>query len=351
MLVAPIYLAISRFMLATRPSLNLYVGYRIVTTLVMMPFSNALMCMNGDLLGRGSALSILANRRIQIIATFVRMVLGQMIRKVKSPRTNFLMAACSNFLAWLFLLLSVKETLPDSQRKSVNNAGEGQQQTNLLTDFDFFCKAANPLSFIHFFNQSPSLRVLAVVMMCNQIPAYNTGPMLLRRFKHGWTQDDQSTQLLISQVCGVSAQFLQGHLIRGSGLKATAIWGQRLGALMNVNTYISPTKRTFAMNPILQTFRNGQASVDRVVEAECVRLGLGQGQLQAARSSLGFPVRFLAPLLFGRLYSSSLAKDGINSPGANFLVAAVMQMLNAEVVMPWAWKRLNREALSKVSLA
>ena len=41
-LAAPLYLALSRLLLATRPSMGLYVKYRVIQTLVMMPFWNAL---------------------------------------------------------------------------------------------------------------------------------------------------------------------------------------------------------------------------------------------------------------------------------------------------------------------
>jgi MFS family permease len=100
-LAAPFVSAATRLYLAQRPSVAFYVFYRIVTNLAQIPFGHALVGMNTDLVGRGTELSILIARRVGIVATCVRMVMGQINRNVRSPEFNFQCAAGFNLAAFL----------------------------------------------------------------------------------------------------------------------------------------------------------------------------------------------------------------------------------------------------------
>ena len=119
--------------------------------------------------------------------------------------------------------------------------------------------------------------------------------------------------------------------------------------MMNLNTLYG-TKPMMLLNPMMSSFRHGMTAVDRIVDVETRMLGSGQGELGAARSNLSFLIRLLMPIFFSRLYVGSLEQYNGRFAGANFALCALMQIFNAEVVLPAAWRRISSTTLEKVPL-
>eukprot|EP00747_Dinoflagellata_sp_TGD_P050856 gnl/TRDRNA2_/TRDRNA2_147008_c1_seq1.p1 gnl/TRDRNA2_/TRDRNA2_147008_c1~~gnl/TRDRNA2_/TRDRNA2_147008_c1_seq1.p1 ORF type:complete len:263 (-),score=39.46 gnl/TRDRNA2_/TRDRNA2_147008_c1_seq1:8-745(-) len=240
--------------------------------------------------------------------------------------------------SFLFLLLGTRETLPAAKRKP------------LQRDVSALIRSFSPLSFMEVFGKSSALKAVALLTIVSMQSGgnLNNGTLLLfRKHKHDWGQVQQSNLMLIAQACGLGQAFVQGPILRALGLKAAFKWGERLGALEDLNTALSPDCSTFSVNPLFRTSRQSPEVLNRICDTEARLLGIGEGQLAAATENLTFLVRLLMPTLYTEIYIRTLELF----PGANFLVSAAFQLLNAEILGPWAWNQLSPEMLEQVSTA
>jgi len=310
--------------------LRSYVAYRCTQAVVMLPFMHALVGMTTDLLGRGSDVNIVLGRYIGLAATVLRLGLLQAI-KGAGARQSFRYAGLCNLAAFLALLLGTKETLPEKLKKP----------------FSFSLKTFNPLSFITTFKKSAALKALGLMSIWQSLPMYNNTMILFRRHKHQWSQADQSNQMMLFSLCGLLESFIAGPMLRSQGLKGAMQWGARIGALMNLNTALSPTPKTFFLHPILMLFMQGMTTMERLSDTEARLLGVGQAELETAKSNLSFPVRLLAPTFFTELYLRTLSLW----PGFNFILVAAIQLVGSELLVPWTWQYLRPDMLEQVSRA
>jgi len=312
--------------------------YRHLASLAMLPYISAMTSMISDMLGRGSDAAVVFNRRTGLVATVLQLVLTRSLSLVPHPRYGFRLAASFSLCSFVLLLLGARETLPPAKRL------QGRP------DWKSLVREFSPLGFLEVFGRTRAMRALAVCTVLNMHAGtgLNNGTLLLfRKHKHGWGQAQQSNQMLVAQACGLCESAVQGPVLRKLGLGGALCWGERLGALTDLNTAASPDQRTFYLNPVLQALRQSPTVLDRALDAEARLQGVSQGRLAAAEENLTFVFRLLMPSVFSELYVRTLEW----LPGANFLASAACQLVNSEIVAPWAWRQLSQETLDQVSSA
>mmetsp|Transcript_113984 Transcript_113984/g.322703 ORF Transcript_113984/g.322703 Transcript_113984/m.322703 type:complete len:460 (-) Transcript_113984:146-1525(-) len=332
----PMLLAVMRYLMSVPGSgVKYYFLYRQIVGLAAMPLWPALQAMNEDLMGRGSDASILLNRRVGFATTLAALVMSQLSRYIPTPRAGFRYAAHIYLAVFSLLLLGTRETMPAEKR------------AQMTWEWKALVREVSPLSSLRTFGRSAGLQALAVWNICADLPNHNGALLLFRKHKHNWGPAEQSNQMLIAHIAQLLEPFIQGPLIRLFGLLGTFKLGTRVGILMNLNTALSPNKYTFHLNPVIATWQHSHAVLARLLDTEAKLLGIGRGELDAAMARVSFFFNLVMPSLFSEIYVRSLGR----LPGANFLVAAALQLLVGEVVAPLAWGRLSDGMLAQVSTA
>ena len=100
---------------------------------------------------------------------------------------------------------------------------------------------------------------------------------------------------------------------------------------------------------VLQAFQHGDPCVERVIATESERVGAGQGEMFAAQQNVEFVARLVMPVVYGELFARTVSASEAGGTGIMafvglpFLVAAVLDMVTAQVGVPYAWNRLGFE--------
>ena len=87
---------------------------------------------------------------------------------------------------------------------------------------------------------------------------------MMRSARHGWTQNDNSRFEFAGEIISFGETFTLGPMLAALGPYATAIWGQRLGALKCLILGFAPKGRRggwllYLLHP-LQLFRHGMSA-------------------------------------------------------------------------------------------
>ena len=90
--------------------------------------------------------------------------------------------------------------------------------------------------------------------------------------------------------------------------------------------------------PVVLALQHGDECVDKVTAAEAERMGAGQGELFAAQESVEFAVRMVMPWVYSELFARTLHSRFVGLP---FVVAASLDLGTAQLLIPWAWRRIG----------
>jgi hypothetical protein len=278
------------------------------------------------MIGRGSTLSISINRKITMTSSFAKILVLPLIARL-SAREKFLAMGVINVASAGALAVGTSETLTDERKRPF-----------------IWRELSNPLSSFVYFNQTKATRALAILMLARAIPLQNESSLVLRhhRFKEKWTANDTSRMVLVSQLAGLADPILQPYLLQWLGLANTARLSSRIDAFQNINRAFATHPSQLLLNPVVGAFRNGMTVTDRIVDSATLEFESGEGQLSAARRNLRLPVNLLGPIAFGELYAEM--------PELPSYVCVLLNLVNSEVVMPWAFGQLNEEILDRVPL-
>lgn len=250
LVVCPLLTGLSQLLLSLRPSIRTYVAYRVCNDLVMMPNFQAQTAALSDLVGRGSLRFSLLNSQLRRYSSVAQLGGRAVSLRLSDPRVNLLCGAFLSLASALVMSVLGRETI--IQRKPISLVG------------------SSPLNFIPFFLQSKGLRALGILSLCSQLNAvnqyawyYNMTEMM-RSARHGWDQKDNSRFEFAGEVISFGETFTLGPMLAALGPFATAIWGQRLGALKCLILGFAPKGRRggwllYLLHP-LQLFRHGMSA-------------------------------------------------------------------------------------------
>eukprot|EP01043_Picozoa_sp_COSAG02_P054125 COSAG02_NODE_6078_length_3816_cov_6.455172_1_plen_374_part_10 len=250
LVACPLLTGLSQLLLSLRPSVRAYVAYRVCNDLVMMPNFQAQTAALSDLVGRGSLRFSLLNSQLRRYSSVAQLGGRAVSLRLSDPRVNLLCGACLSLASALVTSVLGRETIV--RRKPISLVG------------------SSPLNFIPFFLQSKGLRALGILSLCSQLNAvnqyawyYNMTEMM-RSARHCWDQKDNSRFEFVGEVISFGETFTLGPMLAAFGPFATAIWGQRLGALKCLILGFAPKGRRggwllYLLHP-LQLFRHGMSA-------------------------------------------------------------------------------------------
>ena len=250
LVVCPLVTGLSQLLLSLRPSVRAYVAYRVCNDLVMMPNYQAQTATIGDLVGRGSLRFSLVESQLRRYSSIAQLGGRSVSLRLSDPRVNLLCGACLSLASALVMSVLGHETIV--RRKPISLVG------------------SSPLNFIPFFLQSKGLRALGVLSLCSQLNAvnqyawYHNMTEMMRSARHYWDQKDNSRFEFVGEVISFGETFTLGPMLATIGPFATAIWGQRLGALKCLILAFAPKGRRggfllYMLHP-LQLFRHGMSA-------------------------------------------------------------------------------------------
>lgn len=263
LIACPLLAGLVQLLLSLRPSVRAYVAYRICNNLVMMPNFQAQTAALGDLVGRGTLRFSLTSSQLRRYSSIAQLGGRVVSLRLSDPRVNLLCGGCLSLASACVMAVLGRETIV--QRKAISLV------------------ASSPLNFITFFLQSKGLRALGVLGLCSQLNAvnqyawyYNMTEMM-RSARHGWNQKDNSRFEFVGEVISFGETFTLGPMLAALGPFATAIWGQRLGAVKCLILGFAPKGRRggwllYLLHP-LQLFRHGmsaQSMYEGVTPHDCI---------------------------------------------------------------------------------
>lgn len=315
--LCPIFAGLSRSLIVASPSVPGYVAYRVGVNALTMPLWPAISAYISDTFERGTARYSLAQARMNLILTIAGLLANRVGRGL-GVRRNLILANTLHIIGGLVMYALCRESLPPAKRVPFSTK-----------------RAANPLSFMSTLGRSRGLRALAPVLLLQALPGYDGTTRSFYRVRFGWRVKRMSDMLLASQIMGIleSAMVPQRPMIRVLGLLNTARLGALLEAVADLNCAFTSDSKTVFLNQLLSPLIHGDEAVNAVVAAEAKRLGIGDGELSAALSSLMIPLRLVVPAAFSELF----ARFQSTAPQINFVLRAMVQLALAGWLLPAAW--------------
>ncbi|CAE7852716.1 unnamed protein product, partial [Symbiodinium sp. KB8] len=193
--------AVMRLSVATLPSLRLYIFYRVVVAITANAWFGASAASISDVFGRGSAAFAEATSRVQRYALLAMLTGTYAGRFVKEPQQAFAAVGFMQLLAAGCVGLCVTETLPSKGK------------------MDWSLNTVSPLTSFSFFRKSKALTALAVLCTAMELPSHINIDAVYRRQKFGerWSNEQDSSQLVVYQISGVLSTLFRAQLIAKLG--------------------------------------------------------------------------------------------------------------------------------------
>ncbi|GBG24627.1 Hypothetical Protein FCC1311_008462 [Hondaea fermentalgiana] len=332
LIIGPALSAAARLLVAVYPSNGAYILYRVINMFSLMPLMQAFTASLADRLGgRGSDDYAEVNRYTWMFLATVRMAVLNLSRTYRvSIRRSFILAALANAGAAIFFFLFVHETLRPKDRRPFNAR-----------------RAANPFSFVAFFNRSKALRTLACVTLLTSIPLYNGTTENFRSQRFNWKMKENAQMHQIMNVVEIVSPFYSMHIMKALGRKRTTVMRQWMFVLTNLNTALARDGRMLALNPFLSSLFD-EGAFETLVARAGDNVDAGQGELSSAMMNLRFPLGLTLPIFFSRLFSHSSKWSTPWLRGTvPFWLCAIIHVLNAAFVLPLCWDSIMEVSPSR----
>ena len=289
-----------------------YLFYRVLNVNAVMPVMQASNLLLVDALGgRQSDLYIKTNRRLFMLLAIVRIAFTRFAAaraRAGQPANEILMwAARLTLAASIIFAINVKETLkPEArQRFSLTNA--------ISTSTMFFLKSKERM-------------LLALAMVLRMMPFFSGSVMMnLQRNDFGWGASDRALFSNVLDASEVICPLIIDEVLRIQpmhGPQALA-WGSRFAALALLNIGLTPMPRSILANAVIERLVSSQPFFDEILARH--RTGEGEGMIEAAVSTLEFPVGLIVPPTLVMISE----KFGVRTP---YLFLAACALFNGEVL-------------------
>eukprot|EP00439_Symbiodinium_sp_Y106_P051286 s596_g6.t2 len=313
--------AVMRLSVATLPSLRLYIFYRVVVAITANAWFGASAASISDVFGRGSAAFAEATSRVQRYALLAMLTGTYAGRFVKEPQQGFAAVGFMQLLAAGCVGLCVTETLPSKGK------------------MDWSLNTVSPLASFSFFRKSKALTALAVLCTAMELPSHINIDAVYRRQKFGerWSNEQDSSQLVVYQISGVLSTLFHTRLIAKLGQQGACRLDAWCTVIMNLNNALAWHPRLLYLNPLLGVFQCGGLSLDLELQKAAAAASLGVGLLGAATANRSF----LPSLVMPRIYTAMYSLWSRTRPSAAYAVAGISAVLTAELVVPWTFARLD----------
>lgn len=324
-LISTAGLALDYVLMALAPNLWWLAVGRIIAGITSSSFTAAYAYMaditTPDKRARGYGLVGAAFSGGFVLGPFIGGFLGQW-----GPRVPFWAAAGFSFLAFVYGLVVLPESLPKERRSR------------------FRWKNANPFGALTMLRRTSELAALSVVNFLFHFSHHVLTAVfvLYAAYRYHWTSLEVG--LLLAGI-GVLDMLVQGALVepmtRRFGDRTTMIIGLACGVVGMALFGLAPTGVAFALAIVPNAFAGlamptfQSLMTQNVSEKE-------QGQLQGANMSVASIAGVVSPLFFGWVYSRSIGEAAaFEFPGLAFLLAAGV-LAAAAVVGWWAVGRGRR---------
>jgi DHA1 family tetracycline resistance protein-like MFS transporter len=227
-------------------------------------------------------------------------------------RLPFMVAAGLTFVAWLYGLFVLPESLPADRRTA---------------KFDW--KRANPVGALTLLKSHKDLVSLASIYFIFQF-AHMVLPsifVLYLGYRYNWGLDVLAWCFLATGIMGVIVQaFLVGPIVKKVGERVGALLGCVAAAAGFAIYAYAPTGMFYIVGMPIFAFSGllipslQALMTKRVAPNE-------QGQLQGANQALMGISAIFAPIVFGETFAWSLRQAGLNQPGLAIYIAAALMVL------------------------
>jgi len=311
---------LARLSLALRPSLGAYFAYRVLTTITGPAFMGATLAAVSDLHGPGTQSSAAASSMVQRYA-LLSMLLGTYLgRIVKSSRLAFVLCGSLQLTAVGVAGLALQETLP------------------VRSKMDWSLRGLSPTAALAVYGRSRALAALGALATLRELAGYVNIHAVYRRQRFAeYGREQESTQMILMQVCGFLSTFLRVPLMDGLGLRASTRLHAWCDVAVNMISALAPRAELLYLNPVVSLLQCGGLSVERCLQQEAALVGVGQGELGAAEAKRCFLPSLIMPNVFTAIHT----RLSSTAPAAPYFVAAALAALAAEVATPWAFRRLS----------
>mmetsp|Transcript_35326 Transcript_35326/g.71415 ORF Transcript_35326/g.71415 Transcript_35326/m.71415 type:complete len:289 (-) Transcript_35326:112-978(-) len=277
---------LARLTLALRPSLGAYLAYRVLTTITGPAFFGATVASLGDLYGRGTQGFAAASSTVQRYA-LLSMITGSYLgRLIKSPRLAFVACGALQLTSVGALAAAAQETLAVRQK------------------MDWSLRGISPTAFLAVYGRSRALASLAVFAALRELAGYvNINAVYRRQRFTAYGREQESTEMILSQVVGFFSTFLRVPLMNRLGLKGATRLHAWCDVAANLNNALAPRVELFYLNPLINLLQCGGISVERCLQQEAALVGVGQGELGAAEAKRSFLPSLIMPNVFTAVYT------------------------------------------------
>lgn len=328
MIIAPLISGLLRLRLAWDPSLSFYFVYRVCTTISMQMFMRGSVAMLGDIHGRGTMqyTHIAATmQRYSLVCSVGGTYLGRLI---PDDTTNIGLCGGLQIAAGMLLAAVGRETLPQTSTTPMSYS------------------ASNPLSFVSFFGQSKPLMALFLLKTLREMPNYVNIHMVYRRQRfENWGRSDDSSMFMWGQIMMFLSTYTRMWLMDRFGLQACHRLHSWVSIAIVCNNVFAPYQWMLYCNTLGHLLQTGMHSTERLLQMESVIEGAGAGELQSATANCSFLPSLIMPNACTQLYLRCLD----TFPAAPYAVAALLHLVNAEVVTPYSYGRLSTSTRNAVT--
>lgn len=168
-------------------------------------------------------------------------------------------------------------------------------------------------------------------------------PQLARSTARPQTDGAQeSIQWTISQGAQIMGTLVAMGTMQRLGFEGATRLDDWCNALLCLTVAFAPRMEVFFLVPLFSIFQHGDRSVETCLQREAAKVNVGVGELDAAKDRMEFIADLCMPYVSMFLY----IKFAERLPQAPFLAAIVIHVLAAEVMRPWATRRLSPAALA-----
>ncbi|CAE7209749.1 unnamed protein product [Symbiodinium natans] len=226
--------AVMRLSVAALPSLRLYIFYRVIVAITANAWFGASAASISDVFGRGSVAFAEATSRVQRFALLAMLAGTYTGRFVKEPQRAFAAVGFMQLLAAGCVGLCV--TAPQLEEAAAE------------------CRnTVSPLTSLSFFRKSRALTALAVLSTVMELPSHVNIDAVYRRqkFGAGWSNEQDSSQMVAQQISGVLSTFFRTRLIAKLGQQGACRVDAWCTVLMNLNNALAWHPRLLYLNPLL----------------------------------------------------------------------------------------------------
>lgn len=328
LLLAQLVDGLTALLVGLKPSFWSFVVWQLLREFSRRANKPARQAMLGDYVGCASIdyihLKNLGDTASEILRTASVLLAARLVGE--SAHLGFLGCAGCNFAA-LLASLCLRESLPRSKVHRFKRSN------------------VNPLSFISFFRKSSALQATGVLLASWRLAGHKWLPVKqYQKLRFGWGVKQQAKLAVAYQLSDLVSPTLLTYALRGfGGVRPAAQWHRRLAAVSQLNTAVAPHSACLFLDPALSPWQHGDDCVMRFLAVEAQRVGSGQGEMVAAQQNCEFVLRLIMPWVYSELFVFGCTRS-VAFPGLPFAVAAGLDLLVAELILPWACRQLSVEA-------